>query len=359
MPSLLYKQDKGLSNKAKSASASNHYERNSPRKRVAPGPCSAGDTREDEYCARQPTPAAAQHKRKRQASDDPAARQRAQKRLKASSTSTSSKKRSRNSPAERNYYNKKRQIHMKYMQNFCLARKVAKRVLNVLNLDAAGQRALCGFEPCLRPTGPKSSYNPVFCIGTDTCHPEVPRLRGIRVKVGETVGTPKRSQPLKLGFIEELYLASADAPYQERAADAPSSNQRALTRFTHIFPELFVNVKLKTPFRGHAQSGNLSLHNQSAARAHGRFFKLKSQVFMLRKTARAIRRGDAPENIAKDDQETFDKVLATYERRLARAKRESAAQASGLHAETARNVSSSESSSSESSSSEDDSDEDA
>ena len=80
---------------------------------------------------------------------------------------------------------------------------------------------------------------------------------------------------------------------------------------------------------------------------------------MLRKSARAFRRGDAPENIAKDDQETFDKVLATYERRLARATRESAAQASGLHAETARNVSSSESSSSESSSSEDDSDEDA
>jgi hypothetical protein len=379
MPSLLFDQDKAPSHKAKSAPASDHSEQNSPRKRMAPSPGSASDPREDEYCAQQPAPAAAPRKRKPQASHGAPASQPAQKRPKPSSTgtssgkpqaaskcaqkrprggstSTSSRQRSGNSPAERDYKNKKGQIHKRFMQHFCLAPKVAKRVLDVLALDAAGQRALCGFEPCPRPTGPASYYKPVCCIGTGACHPEVPSLRGIRVKVGETVGTPKSSQPLKLGFIEELYLASADAPYHERAADAPSSSQRASTRFAHISPELFVNVKLETPFRGHALSGNLSLHNQSAARAHGRFFKLKSQVFMLRKTARAIRRGCAPGDIAKVDQETFDKVLATYEKRLARAKRERAAQASGLNAETARNVSSSESSSSSESGSSSDED---
>ena len=369
MPSLLFKPKKALSHKAKSAPASDHSEQNSPRKRMAPSPGSASDPREDEYCAQQPAPAAAQRKRKPRASHGAPASQRAQKRPKPSSTgtssgkpqaasqcaqkrprggstSTSSRQRSGNSPAERDYKNKKGRIHKRFMQHFCLVPKVAKRLLDVLALDAAGQRALCGFEPCPRPMGPASLYKPVCCIGTDACHPEVPSLRGIRVKVCETVGTPNSSQPLKLGCIEELYLASADAPYHERAADAPSSSQRASTRFAHISPELFVNVKLETPFRGHALSGNLSLQNQSAARAHGRFFKLKSQVFMLRKTARAIRRGYAQVDIAKLDQKTFDKVLATYERRLARAARERAAQASGVDAETGRNVSSSESDSS-------------
>jgi hypothetical protein len=385
MPSLLFDQDKALSHKAKSAPASDHSEQNSPRKRMAPSPGSAKEwaraPREDEYCAQQPAPAAAQRKRKPQASHGAPASQRAQKRPKPSSTgtssgkpqaasqcaqkrprggstSTSSRQRSGSSPAERDYKNKKSRIHKRFMRHFCLVPKVAKRVLDLLALDTAGQRALCGFEPCPRPTGPASFYKPVYSIGTGACHPGVPSLRGIRVKVCETVGTPKSSQPLKLGFIEELYLASADAPYYERTADAPSSSQRASTRFAHISPELFVNVKLETPFRGHALSGNLSLHNQSAARAHGRFFKLKSQVFMLRKTARAIRRGFAPEDIAKVDQETFDKVQATYERRLARAERERerAAQATGLDAETARNVSSSESSSSSESGSSSDED---
>ena len=403
MPSLLFKKNKGPSKNAKSAPASDHSERTSPRKRVAPSPSSASETREDAYSPRQPTPAAAQcqaldspaasqlaptrpeggrtstsehkrqrpsngstmqkrpeggststseHKRqkpstgtsvgKRQASDDAAAGQRAHKRQKPSSTSTSAGKRSRKSPAERDYYNKERQIYKKFIrQNFCSARKVAERVLDMLGLDAAGQRALCGFEPCPRPTGPQSFYNPASCIGTEACHPEVPSLRGIRVKVGETVGTLKRNQPLKLGIIDKLYLASADAPYYERTAHAPSGSQRASTRFDHISPELFVNVKLETPFRGHGLSGNLLRHNMPAARAHGKFNKLKSQVFMLRKTVKAICQGYAPADIAKVDQETYDKVLATYEKSLAKAQRERVAQASCADA-----VSSSSSSSS-------------
>ena len=116
---------------------------------------------------------------------------------------------------------------MKKKYNFCLVPHVAKYILELLDLDAAGQRALCGFEPCPHPTGQKDYYRPAFSIGTDACHPGAPSLRGVSVYLGETVGTPKHGQALKLGTIEDLYLAFADGQYYERTVHAPVSSLRA------------------------------------------------------------------------------------------------------------------------------------
>jgi hypothetical protein len=313
LPSLLFDKAKNASTQPKSAPTSSGSgiasRAAASRKRKAPSTTSAS--------------------RKRKATGGTAAIQRTLKRPPTSSTDTSSRKRHRKSALEQVYYNDTRKIKKKFRENFCLLPKVAQHILQKLALDAAGQRALCGFLPCSRPTGPESFYNPVFRIGTDACHPEAFSFEHIRVMVGKTVGTATLTEVLELGTINDLYLASADAPYYEHTTDAPSNARRAATRLNYVIPELFVNIKLENYFSGHALSGDLSRPHLPAARAQGKFYKLKSQVFMLKKTAKAFLNGCTAEQVASVDKGTFDKVLATYKESLAQAERKRLAQASG------------------------------
>jgi hypothetical protein len=212
-----------------------------------------------------------------------------------------------------------RRAKMELLRNFCLVPKVAEHIVEMLALNAEEAKALCGFEPCLRPTGQESFCNPTFRIGTGTCHPRAPSLRGIHVYLSEGVGTPKLTDKLERGIIQELYLAPADGRYFERNANAGTTSLREATRFDHVSTELYVNVKLEKNFRGHGNSGNLLRFHLPAARAQGRLYMFKSQVFMLCKTAKAILNGCSMHDIARIDKKTFEDVLATYEKRLAQA----------------------------------------
>ena len=224
----------------------------------------------------------------------------------------------RKNPMPNAQYNDTRKYKREFREQFRLVPDVVECMMRKLHADPAARRKLCCFLPSDRAQGRGSFYNPAFQLGTAACHSEVLDLKGLNVLIGESRDA-SRSNPMQTGTVASWYLGVEDKYLVEGATAAAtiSNRRRAMTVCERDVPQAFVNIKLEKPFSGKPRMGDFSKPNLQAARAHGKFFKLENEVFILRKTAQAILEGGSARDVACIDRDTFADINATYERKLA------------------------------------------